>query len=37
MAVITTRDPPHGPPWEFHEHLIPDSPASRIRIWMEVG
>jgi iron(III)-enterobactin esterase len=23
--------------WEFHEHLIPDSPAKPIRIWMEVG
>jgi len=27
---------PHGA-WEFHEHLIPDSPAKPIRIWMEVG
>jgi hypothetical protein len=26
----------HGA-WEFHEHLIPDSPARPIRIWMEVG
>jgi hypothetical protein len=23
--------------WEFHEHLIPDSPRKSIRIWMEVG
>jgi enterochelin esterase family protein len=23
--------------WEFHEHLIPDSPAKPIRMWMEVG
>ena len=23
--------------WEFHEHLIPNSPAKPIRIWMEVG
>jgi enterochelin esterase family protein len=27
---------PYGA-WEFHEHLIPDSPAKPIRIWMEVG
>jgi iron(III)-enterobactin esterase len=27
---------PHGA-WEFHERLIPDSPAKPIRIWMEVG
>jgi len=27
---------PHGA-WEFHEHLIPDSPASPLRIWMEVS
>ena len=27
---------PHGA-WEFHEHLIPGSPAKPIRIWMEVG
>jgi iron(III)-enterobactin esterase len=27
---------PHGA-WEFHEHLIPDSPRQPIRIWMEVG
>jgi iron(III)-enterobactin esterase len=27
---------PHGA-WEFHEHLIPESPAKSIRIWMEVG
>jgi iron(III)-enterobactin esterase len=27
---------PHGA-WEFHEHLIPDSPAKPIRMWMEVG
>jgi enterochelin esterase-like enzyme len=27
---------PHGA-WEFHEHLIPNSPAKPIRIWMEVG
>jgi enterochelin esterase family protein len=27
---------PHGA-WEFHEHLIPESPLKPIRIWMEVG
>jgi enterochelin esterase-like enzyme len=27
---------PHGA-WEFHEHMIPESPAKPLRIWMEVG
>lgn len=27
---------PHGA-WEYHEHLIPRSPAKPLRIWMEVG
>jgi iron(III)-enterobactin esterase len=27
---------PHAA-WEFHEHLIPDSPVKPIRIWLEVG
>ncbi len=27
---------PHGA-WEFHEHLIPQSPVKPLRIWMEVG
>ncbi|HXS94491.1 MAG TPA: alpha/beta hydrolase-fold protein [Candidatus Limnocylindrales bacterium] len=27
---------PHGA-WEFHEHLVPNSPKKPIRIWMEVG
>src|SRR6516225_5123559 len=27
---------PHGA-WEFHEHLIPESAAKPIRIWMEVS
>jgi len=27
---------PHGA-WEFHEHLIPNTPAKPIRLWMEVG
>ncbi len=27
---------PHGA-WQFHEHLIPDSPAKPLRLWLEVG
>ena len=27
---------PHGA-WEFHEHLIPESPVKPLRLWMEVG
>ena len=27
---------PHGA-WEYHEHLIPQSKAKPLRIWMEVG
>ena len=27
---------PHGA-WEFHEHLIAETPVKPIRIWMEVG
>ena len=27
---------PHGA-WEFHEHLIPNTPVKPLRIWMEVG
>jgi len=27
---------PHGA-WEFHEHLIPDSPVKPLRLWLEVG
>ena len=27
---------PHGA-WEFHEHLIPNSPVKPIRLWMEVS
>ncbi len=27
---------PHGA-WEFHERLIPNTPAKPLRIWMEVG
>lgn len=26
-----------GGAWDFHEHLIPESPVKPIRIWMEVG
>lgn len=31
-----STETPHGA-WEFHERLIPNSPAKTIRIWMEVG
>src|ERR1700748_1828704 len=31
-----SSETPHGA-WEFHEHLIPNSPAKPLRIWMEVG
>ena len=31
-----SAETPHGA-WEFHEHLIPDSPARPLRIWLEVG
>ncbi len=31
-----SADTPHGA-WEFHERLIPNSPAKPIRIWMHVG
>jgi len=27
---------PHGA-WEFHEHLIPNSPAKPLRLWLEAG
>jgi enterochelin esterase family protein len=30
------RASPHGA-WEYHEHLIPQSDAKPLRIWMEVG
>jgi len=26
-----------GGAWEFHEHLIPNSPVKPLRLWMEVG
>jgi enterochelin esterase family protein len=32
----SSPETPHGA-WEFHEHLIPNSPIKPIRIWMEVG
>ena len=32
----SNAETPHGA-WEFHEHLIPNSAAKPIRIWMEVG
>lgn len=27
---------PHGA-WEYHEHLIPETPAKPLRVWLEVG
>jgi iron(III)-enterobactin esterase len=30
------KETPHGA-WEFHEHLIPNSPPKPLRIWLEVG
>jgi hypothetical protein len=27
---------PHGA-WEYHEHLIPQSHAKHLRVWLEVG
>ena len=32
----SSAETPHGA-WEFHERLIPNSPAKPIRIWMQVG
>ena len=32
----TNEETPHGA-WEYHEHLIPQTDAKPIRIWMEVG
>ena len=29
-------DTPHGA-WEYHEHLIPQSPRKPIRVWLQVG
>ncbi len=29
-------DTPHGG-WEYHEHIIPQSPVKPIRLWMQVG
>jgi dipeptidyl-peptidase-4 len=31
-----SAETPHGA-WEYHERLIPDTPARPIRIWMQVG
>jgi enterochelin esterase-like enzyme len=33
---LNNPETPHGA-WEFHEHLIPNSPVKPIRIWFEVG
>jgi enterochelin esterase-like enzyme len=29
-------DAPHGA-WDYHAHLIPESPAKPLRVWMEMG
>jgi iron(III)-enterobactin esterase len=31
-----SADTPHGA-WEFHERLVPSTPAKPIRVWMDVG
>jgi iron(III)-enterobactin esterase len=31
-----SAETPHGA-WEFHEHLIPNSPVKPIRMWLQVG
>jgi enterochelin esterase-like enzyme len=31
-----SAETPHGA-WEFHEHLIPESPVKPIRVWLAVG
>ena len=31
-----SAETPHGA-WEFHEHLIPNTPRKPIRVWMAVG
>jgi enterochelin esterase-like enzyme len=31
-----SAETPHGA-WEFHEHLVPNSAAKPLRLWMEVG
>jgi iron(III)-enterobactin esterase len=36
QAYPFNPDAPHGA-WEYHEHLIPQSPRKPIRLWMEVG
>jgi enterochelin esterase-like enzyme len=36
QAYPFNPETPHGA-WEYHEHLIPQSPRKPIRLWMEVG
>ncbi len=36
QASPYNADTPHGG-WEYHEHLIPQSPPKPIRLWMQVG
>ena len=32
----SNADVPHGA-WDYHAHLIPESPAKPLRVWLEVG
>lgn len=36
QASPLNSDTPHGA-WEYHEHLIPQSPRKPIRVWLQVG
>ena len=36
QAYPLNPEAPHGA-WEYHEHLIPQSPRKPIRVWLEVG
>jgi iron(III)-enterobactin esterase len=36
QASPLNANAPHGA-WEYHEHLIPESPRKPLRIWLQVG
>jgi iron(III)-enterobactin esterase len=36
QASPLNANTPHGA-WEYHEHLIPESPRKPLRIWLQVG
>jgi enterochelin esterase-like enzyme len=36
QASPINAETPHGA-WEYHEHLIPQSPRKPIRVWLQVG